>query len=185
MTLNADNVRSALTGAVYVAPTGSTQPTTATEAWDAAFVDLGYLSEDGITEAHSTDWNIVRAWQNRAIVRQLLTGSDATFAFTLIETTRAGLEVYHVGSTVTTEGPSNYRLEIQEPSEQYQVWGIDVVDGDDHIRIIIPDGTVSETGDVTYQNGETIGYPITITARPDSEGVVAVKLFDSATWASA
>lgn len=184
MTLNADNVRSALTGAVYVAPTGTTAPTTPTEAWDAAFVDLGYLSEDGVTENHDKDWNTIRAWQNRAIVRQLLTESEATFAFTMIETTRAGLEVYHAGSTVETDG-TVHRLEVKEPTEQYQAWGIDVIDGDDHIRIIIPDGTVSETGEIVYQAGEAIGYPVTITARADSDGVVAVKLSDSTAWASA
>lgn len=183
MTLNADNVRSALTGAVYVAPTGTAVPSTPTEAWNAAFTDLGYLSEDGITEAHSADWNQIRAWQNRTIVRQLLTGAEATFAFTLLETTNAGLEVYHGGSTVVTQG-GTYQLNVMEPEEDYRIWGIDVVDGDDHIRIIIPDGSVTETGDIVYQNGEAIGYPITVTARSDANGLLAIKLSDSTVWAS-
>lgn len=184
MTLNADNVRSALTGAVYVAPSGTTYPADPTSAWDAGFLDLGYLSEDGITEAHSADWNQIRAWQNRTVVRQLLTGSEATFAFTLLETTATGLEVYHGGSVVVDQGGDVYRMEVVEPEEDYRVWGLDVVDGDDHIRIIIPDGTVTETGDIVYQNGEAVGYPITVSARSDTNGLVAIKMSDSTAWAS-
>jgi hypothetical protein len=47
------------------------------------------------------------------------------------------------------------------------------VDGDVDIRIVIPDGQVTERGDVTYANGEAIGYDVTVTAYPDDSGVKA------------
>jgi hypothetical protein len=41
MALDSDNVRVAVSGAVYVAPTGTTAPTDSGTALDAAFIDLG------------------------------------------------------------------------------------------------------------------------------------------------
>ena len=50
------------TGAIWVAPVGSTLPTDATTALDAAFKCLGYASEDGVTNANSPDTDTVKAW---------------------------------------------------------------------------------------------------------------------------
>ena len=51
MALDSDNVIVAVTGAVYVAPTGTAAPTASDSTLNVAFVDLGYVSADGITEA--------------------------------------------------------------------------------------------------------------------------------------
>jgi hypothetical protein len=55
-----------------------------------------------------------------------------------------------------------------QPDEER--WVIDVVDGTDLIRIVVPSGQVTELGDVTYVNGDAIGRPVTITAYPDVTG---------------
>lgn len=182
--MDANNVRSALTGAVYRAPLGSTLPTNPTSPWAVAFEELGYVSEDGLTETRSDDWNAIRAWQNRTIVRQLLTGSDYTLAFSLLETTAVGLETYHSGSLMTDNG-SVATMEVMEPTEQHYVFGLDVLDGDVHMRLIIPDGQVTEVGEIVYKNGEPLMYPLTITARSDPDGLVAIKMSDAEGWQSA
>jgi len=63
-------VRVAVTGAVYVAPTGSTAPTDATTALDAAWKSVGYISEDGVVESNDTENEEVKAWQNSDIERR-------------------------------------------------------------------------------------------------------------------
>lgn len=181
--MDANNVRSALTGAGYRAPLGTPLPTNPTSPWNAAFEELGYFSEDGITEARSDDWNAIRAWQNRTIVRQLLTGSDSTFAFSLLETTAVGLETYHSGSIMTDTG-GVATIEVYEPTEDHFAFGFDVLDGDVHMRIVVPDGQVTEVGEVVYKNGEALMYPLTITARSDENGLVAIKYSDAAGWMS-
>ncbi|MBR5285585.1 MAG: phage tail protein, partial [Clostridia bacterium] len=49
-------------GAVHWAPIGTTLPTTATETLNAAFKELGYVSEDGLTNNNSPESDTVKAW---------------------------------------------------------------------------------------------------------------------------
>ena len=49
-------------GAVFVAPTGTTLPTDATTALGTAFKELGYVSEDGVTNNNSPESENVKAW---------------------------------------------------------------------------------------------------------------------------
>ena len=172
----ADNVRVGVTGAVFFAPTGTTLPTTLAGALDAGFLDVGYISEDGITTSVSMDTNEIRAWQNGDVVRRVQTAHDYTLAFTMLETNERSLEVFYGNYDDTTDavevtGTQGYRGE----------WVINVDDGTDDLRIVIPDGQVTEKGDVQYVNGDAVMYPLTITAYPDSSGVKAYIYFTDPT----
>lgn len=37
-------------------------------------------------------------------------------------------------------------------------------------RVVIPNGKISEVGDVQYTDSDAVGYEITITAMPDTAG---------------
>lgn len=71
-------------GAVYRAPVGTTLPTDATTALNEAFVCLGYISEDGLTNANSPDGDKIKAWGGDTVHTYQKEKSD-TFQFKLLE----------------------------------------------------------------------------------------------------
>ena len=46
---DANELLVASSGSVYVAPVGTTLPTSATASLNAAFTELGYVTEDGVS----------------------------------------------------------------------------------------------------------------------------------------
>jgi len=173
--LTSDNVRVSVTGAVSVANTGTTAPTSASVALAAGFVDLGYVSEDGVTESRERSTNQIKAWQNAATVREVITDASLRYTFTLIETTEASLELYYGGTVDTTDGSIDINAAATGGRRSFV---IDVVDGDQVIRTYIPEGEVTEVGEQVYQSGEPIGYEVTITAY-DVNGVAATKFYSA------
>ena len=182
MTLNAGAVRVGITGELYVAPVGTTAPTNSTAPLDPAFVGLGYVSEDGVTETYEDTIEDIIAWQNATVVRSVTTESKATLQLTLIETKGKVLELYHKGSTVEAVGAGEWKIDVKAPGADERAFVLDVIDGSKHIRFYVPRGEVSERGEITYANGEPIGYQITITCYPDSNNVVLTKFSDDANW---
>jgi hypothetical protein len=178
MTLDATNVRVALSGAVYSAPLLTAQPTTPSETWPVGWVDLGYISEDGVTEAYSDDSEVIKAWQGGATVRTVITSTEATFAFTCLETRKDVWETYHKGSLLTDDG-ATATMQVRNATAAERMFGFDVIDGTNHVRIVVARGEVSERGEIVYRNNEPVGYELTITAYPNADGVTAIKMSDA------
>lgn len=157
-------VRVAVTGAVYVAPTGSTAPTDATTALDAAWKSVGYISEDGVVESNDTENEEVKAWQNSDIVRKTITKNETMYQFTMIETNAESLGLFY-GKTIaaldtshTIGGLSAGRISLV----------IDVIDGTQTVRRFVPSAEVTERGEVNLTASEAMGYDVTVTAYPDN-----------------
>lgn len=163
----AANVRVGVTGAVYSAPTGTPLPTDAEATLNVAFHDLGYISDDGVVEGISTDSTKIKAWGGDT-VREVQTSHDVTYKFTMLETTDETQQIYY-GSA------SGGVVEVTSAQGERGEWVVQVIDGDQLIRIVIPDGQVTDRGDVTYHTDDATGYEVTITAYPDESGVKAYK----------
>jgi hypothetical protein len=161
MTTNAANVQVGFTGEVFFAPAGTTLPTTATAALDGAFVGMGFNTEEGVTETPSESYTSIKAWQRGEIVRKIRTEEDWTWGFGMLETNPTALLIYYgnysaggvkIGGQNTTRGS----------------WVIDVLDGDNKIRTVIPDGEITGRGAHSYKTDEGIMFPVTLTAYPDA-----------------
>lgn len=181
MALDATKVRVAVTGAVYVAPTGTALPTNAGTALSADYKDVGYVHEDGVTETQDTDSEDIMAWQNGAKVRKVQTSHDLTYQFTMIETNEISLKEFYGNFTPQVGGasPSDAKVEIKGDELPRRVWVLSVLDGDHSWRIVIPDGQITERGDITYANDEAIGREVTVTCYPVN-GVKATIYMDDA-----
>lgn len=175
MSNDASNVRVAVTGAVYVGPSGTTAPTDATTPLDAAMLDLGYVSEDGVTETRERSTEKIKAWQNATLVREVVTESGMTYTFRLLETKKETVEVYY-GSTVEADG--SVKINPSKTGGR-QAFALDVIDDGQEIRVWVPDGEVTAVGDQQYANGTPIGYEVTITAYADTNGDAAIKFYSA------
>lgn len=162
---SASEVRVGVDGKVLVAPLATTAPTGISSTWTGS-ADLGYVSEDGITETNSTDVEQIKAWQNAAVVRTVVTGGETTFKFTLIQTSADTLkEYYGITTGDITSGAFVTRPTKERPHKSYV---IDIVDGTNLVRKYVKDGQITEVGDIVYANGEPIGFEVTLTAYDDA-----------------
>jgi hypothetical protein len=171
MALDSDNVRVAVTGAVYVGATSAAAPTGSGSTL-SGFTDLGYVSADGITETIERTTNQIRAWQGGALVREVTSEGTYSVALTFIETNQDVLELYF-GSTIT-----NGELD-GDPTQSggRKSFVIDVVDGDIVERTYIPAGEITAVGERTLASGEAIGYNVTIVAYADTDNITYKKWF--------
>ena len=174
MALDSDLVRVAVTGAVYVAPTTTTGPTTSSSALDAGFIDLGYVSADGIAESIDRTTNQIRAWQNGSLVREVTSEGTYSVSMTFIETSEAVLELYYG----TANDAGEFAIDPTSTGGR-KSFVIDVVDGSTVERIYIPAGEITSLGERTLASGEAVGYEVTITAYADAGSTTVTKWFSS------
>lgn len=168
MTLDAKNVRVARTGAVYVAPLGTTLPTGISGGLDAAFVNCGYVSEDGVTFTPSETVNAVRAWQNNARVNTTRTETEYTFQFVLIEDKGTVVELFHRG-LITPVGSGEWLMVPDTTIPDVRSFVVDVVDGTKVKRHVVAQGEITERGEIVYSGSEAIGYNVTVTCYYDEQ----------------
>lgn len=156
-------------GYCFTAPASTTLPTDASTALDAAYVNLGFISEDGLTNSVETDSEEIKDW-NGDTVLTVISSRTETFQFTLMETKVDVLKEVFGGANVTE---TNGKITVTTNNAAYPIkpYVFEVVLTGGRIeRIVLPTGQISEVGDMTYQAGEVLGYEITVTATPDASG---------------
>lgn len=159
-------------GAMSRAPLGTTLPTDPTTALNEAFVAVGYISEDGLTNTNSPESDSIKAWGGDTVLTDQTEKSD-TFAFTLIESLNSEvLKTVYGDDNVTVESSSEMiTVKANTKELEAQCWVVDMVmTGGKKKRIVIPNGKVSEIGDIVYTDGDAVGYELTIAAFPDTSG---------------
>jgi hypothetical protein len=164
MALTADNVVVGITGRVYVAPTTAEAPTDSTTVLAADYVDLGYVSADGVNFETSRSSSQIRSWQDAALIREVVTEATVTYSFMLLETTEAVIEAYFGNAIVDGKVSLNPNSTGGKKS-----FVIDVIDGDKQIRHFVPSGEILSIEAQSITNGDALGYGISITAY-QSEG---------------
>lgn len=157
-------------GAFYRAPIGTTLPTDATTALDAAFKPLGYISEDGMTNSNTADVSEITAWGGDVVANGQTTKPD-TFAATFIEQSVELLKAVYGDDNVTGTFDAGVTVKATSAEAKKYAWVVEMVMTEGIKRIVIPEGKITEVGDIVYSDSDVVGYETTISAYPDASGV--------------
>lgn len=184
---NADELVVAGNGQIYVAPTGTTLPTTPTGALDAAFAGLGYASEDGVTLTVDPEVTEFNAWQSRQAVRRELTAQAIQVSFELLQWDEDTLPLAFGGGAVTAVGGGGYRYDFpdEDASLDERAMVVDAIDGGEAHRFVFPRGNVTDSVAATFKRSELAMLPITFKAlEVETGGAAAYYLTDSTEFAA-
>lgn len=154
-------------GAIYRAPLGTTLPATASAELDPAFVNLGYISEDGLTNTNTASSENIKAWGGDTVL-QPQTEKPDNFAATFIEALNKDVLAAAYGDD-NVSGTLATGITVRANAKEIPAcsWVADMIlNGDVAKRVVIANGQVTEVGDITYKDDTAIGYPLTITAYP-------------------
>lgn len=165
-------------GAIYraVLTNELTIPTSVSAELGADFKCLGYVSEDGLRHTMENSDDGIKAWGGDTV---LVPDADRTdsFVFTLLEIMNEDvLKAVYVDANVTvtaatTSAPKQIAVASNSAVQPDCCWVIDMVLRDNNPkRIVIPKGSVTEIGEVTYKDDEAAGYEITVNGKADAAG---------------
>lgn len=167
------------TGAIKHAPIGTALPslssiTTAGVDLDPAFEGNEYVSEDGLTLAPSMSTTEIKDWSG-STVRKVLESFDGTLSWTMISTNEGALGVafganHLTKQAATTTHGTQVMVEMGAYLPEAQSWVFLMKDGNARIVVLVPNGQVTEVGEVTFAANAAVGWNVTLSTYPDTSG---------------
>ena len=166
MALDSDEVVVGASGAVYVAPVGTTGPSDIETALDAAFVSghLGYVSEDGVEITPGMDMAEIPAWQSFYAVRRIVTGRSMEIGFSLLQWNQESIKLaFGGGSFATTAGPPAYYTYTPPAPEDLDYRALVIAWEDDtkSYRLHIPKALVTDAGSLSLTRTDAAALDLT------------------------
>ena len=163
------------TGGILAGPLGTTVPTDTATTLDVALVKHGYVGEDGLSMTTNRSTEKIRAWGGDT-VRVVQTEHDVTFSWTFLETNAVtAAAVYgddNVTATAATSSSGNLlAIKLNSDSLPSKVYVFDMKDGDRKVRVVVPNGQITEVGDTQFVHSNATGHEVTLEAFPDASGV--------------
>lgn len=164
-----------VTGGVLVAPKGSTLPTTASTALDAAFKAVGYITDAGVVKSEKRNTGTINAWGGDTIAATSK-GYDVTIKLDLAEflnSVTQGL-IYGTANVLSTPATvsSGNLLKVTATSAPtpHNAWVFEIINDVKKVRLVVPDGKVMDTGDTTFKDDAIAAAALTLQCFPDSTG---------------
>lgn len=162
-------------GYAYWAPSGTALPTDSSTPLAAAFKLLGYLSENGLTNATDTNTTEIKD-ANGTTVMKIITSYAESYQFALLEVLRAEAAKMRYNTHAVTGTDKSMTIKHQMPSDEDFVLVFEIaMSGDVKDRLVIGNGTRAEFGDRQVHAGDAQVYDVTVSANDMGNGVTAIE----------
>lgn len=163
-------------GALFWAPAGTALPTSADVALNAAFVNLGYVTEDGLTSTVAEDGDDIKAWGTETVGRSQ-TGYAKTYTFNLLETAReAALQFVYGVDNVTIGVDGNITIDETGDALPRGILVCDTLQNNGGAtprikRQILGDAQFNDrSGDQVHNNSDPVNFPVSVAAYKSAIG---------------
>lgn len=163
-------------GAIWCAPSGTALPTDATTALADTYVNLGYISENGVENDRSVDTTVTKAWGGDPVY-VIQNGATDDYKFTMIESLNAEvLKVYNGSDNVSGTPATGMSVKHNSNEMEQRVYVIETIirtsdgNGTKLRRTVIPHGMISSRESVTFTDSDLVAYGVTVTGMQDAAG---------------
>jgi hypothetical protein len=158
MAIDGTEVRVAGGGHIYVAPEGTAIPADLSPL-PVAWVDLGYVTENGVSFSFGREVTDINAWQGDK-VRVITTKEPASCKFELMQTNATVMQVAFGGGTIT-EAAGIYTFTPPKTGvNTTRALIIEFADGDDKYRYCIPRSQLQGNVDYSLTRNGAVTYPL-------------------------
>lgn len=150
-------------GQLYVAPLGTTMPTDESGALDAAFQELGLVTEDGVAFRSGLTVERVRAWQRFEPVKTIPQSRDTQMQFALMQFNEITFPVAFGGGSVTEPTPGHFKYDVPDPEAGVAEY-ILVMDGqagDNDYRFLLRRVTLADQVETAFSRNAPALLPLT------------------------
>lgn len=161
-----------VTGGIKFAPIGTVTPTDPTSVLNAAFKELGYVTEDGLKLSHDASDDKIKVWGG-VTIRTIRSDYSATITGTLLSTLDVDVLKTVFGDNQVQQKSGFIAIKHTSDIAPEKVYIIETKDASTggRKRYVVPKGQITVSGDVNLSHKEITGFEITIEALADKDGV--------------
>jgi hypothetical protein len=151
-------------GIIRVAPLATAAPVDESAAPAAAWIDIGYVSEDGATFRFGITKDNIGAWQSMFPVRRTKTGAESSLAFAMRQWNKNNLPLAFGGGAVSvvSAGHFKYVPPAAGAAIDQRTVMVDWTDGSKVYRLVIVKATVSDVVETQLVRNAASDLPLTL-----------------------
>lgn len=159
-----------VTGAIFVAPKGTTLPTDATTNLSGSFVLLGFTSDAGVTISESTSTEDLRAWEGRTVVMTAVTEYTESVSFTPIQCNSDVAKLMWGNDAVTIGGDGSIHAKHHGKTMEPVVIAIETTPRTGIVKRYTGTFQLTERGEHVMNGAQVEGRQLTFKAIADDSG---------------
>jgi len=165
--LSLNNVGIAVSGFVALAPLGTALPTSLTATLNAAFRQVGYLDEDGMSEVHDESRGEMPLWQNRTTF-EYNESAKLYIKGKFAETGSVAVTEFWYGATVTQSAThGSYQIKKGNTSGRMAGVFLEIFQSGDKRLVASADCEVFKNGDAERNATTGTVYPFQVAIYDD------------------